>query len=157
MTAAGSQINQFSTTSRLNALAYDSRDDTIWLAYFTGLVEKRTRTGGLLTSFTAVPEWTGLAIDTRNNTLLLLEDNDKLYEYHMNGTLVGQPIATDMIPDNGQGLAYDSSTGRLYATTQQGPGRVTIFDDASRVPEPASWMLALGALAVISRSRRRLA
>ena len=46
VTLGGAIINQFATgNTTLNALAYDRRDDTLWLAYFNGRIEKRTRAG----------------------------------------------------------------------------------------------------------------
>jgi hypothetical protein len=160
ITLSGTQVNQFSgagISSSLNALAYDSRDDTIWLAYFSGLIEKRARTGTLINSFSKIPNWTGLAIDKRSNSLLALEDNDTLFEYRFDGTLIGQIIATDQIFENGQGLAYDSNIGRLYATTQI-PGVVTVFDDPSRVPEPPTVVFAgmaiVAAIGIRTRTNR---
>src|SRR3954447_7525288 len=45
VTTTGTEIQQWNPgVSTLNALAYDRRDNSIWLAYFTGRIEKRTRT-----------------------------------------------------------------------------------------------------------------
>jgi len=148
VSTTGVVIQGFSIPSNLNALAYDARDNSIWIADYSGLIEHRTRTGSFLSSFTGSRAWTGLALDTVNNTLLALEDGDTLYEYRLDGTLIGQIIPTDQIYENGQGLAYDSLAGRLYATTQA-PGRITIFNDPSRVPEPTGFsLLCLSSLAL---------
>jgi len=155
VTTAGTEIQQFNSgVSTLNALAYDRRDNSIWLAYFNGQIEKRTRTGTLISSFTKPQNWTGLALDPINNSLLAMEDGDTVWEMKFDGTTVGQVIPTDQIPNNGQGLAYDFNFGRLYATSQV-PGNVTIFTDPSRVPEPASVAVMASACLLLSVRRRR--
>ncbi len=135
--ADGTESSQFLTSSGLNAIAYDAVGDSIWLAHFSGLVENRTRAGSLISSFVGGQRWTGLAYDDFNDTLLLLEtDDDTLFEYQTDGTLLGEIVSNDMVTGNGQGLAYDSSLGRLWVTSQN--GRVAIWDDSSRaVPEPS--------------------
>jgi hypothetical protein len=152
VTLEGAEIQQFGTGSSLNALAYDAVTDSIWSAHFSGMIENRTRTGALISSFNGGQRWTGLALDEINNTLILLEDNDTFYEFNTDGTLIGQIISTDLLDGNGQGLAYDSFSGTLWATSQY--GRVTIFQDAGRVPEPATiCLLGLGASSLLRRKR----
>lgn len=147
VTLGGAEIQQFSASSHLNALAYDAVTDSIWSAHFSGIIENRTRTGTLISSFDGGQEWTGLAFDEINNTLILLETNDTFYEFDKNGTLIGEIISSDLLNGNGQGLAYDAFSGTLWATSQY--GKVTIFKDASRVPELATLvLLGLGALMV---------
>lgn len=155
VTLAGIPVNQFDATTAprgANALSYDARDDTIWLAFFDGTIQQRSRTGSLISMFNTPHAWSGLALDTANNTLLALEDNDTLYEYQADGTLIGQIITSDQIQNNGFGIEYDSSIGRLY-TTSQTPGVITIFDDPSRaIPEPTRLtLLAVGGVAVLRR------
>lgn len=153
ITKGGDKIQQFSASGLLNALAYDAATDTIWSAHFSGIIEHRTRSGALISSFDGGLNWTGLAIDEINNTLILLKNTDTVYEFKYDGTLIGQIISTDMIAQNGQGLAYDSMSGTLWATGQF--GKLTILQDASRVPEPATLsLLALGAAAMLRRRRR---
>jgi hypothetical protein len=154
VTTGGTIVSQFNTgITQLNAVAFDRRDNTIWLAYFTGRIEKRTRTGALVSSFTAAQHWTGLALDPVNNTLLAMDDPDTVYEFRFDGTALGPVIPTDQLPNNGLGLAYDASIGRLYATSQT-PGVITFFDDPSRVPEPGSLVLAACAAGIFVRRRR---
>lgn len=131
----GTELHQFGTSAGFaNALALDVNDNTLWIAYFSGLVERRSRTGVLIDSFTTGPglEWTGLAIDLISDTLLLLETDDRLYEFAKDGTLIGQLLDEDEVTDNGQGLYYDSTRARLYATGQA--GFVSVFQDPSRHP-----------------------
>ena len=155
VTIGGTVVSQFNTgISTLNAVAFDARDNTIWLAYFNGRIDKRTRTGTVISSFTAPHNWTGLALDPVNNTLLAMDDPDTVFEYRFDGTSLGAVIPTDQLSGNGQGLAYNASIGRLYATSQT-PGIVTFFDDPSRVPEPASLAtLGVAAASVLVRRRR---
>ena len=155
ITLGGSVLASFATSAfSLNALDYDARDNTLWLAHFNGTVEHRTRTGTLLSSFASGQSLSGLAIDTVNNTLLAMADNDFVYEYAFNGALLGTPVATDQLNGNGLGLAYDSSIGRLYASSQE--GYVSVFDDPARaVPEPATAGLLLLGSAVFLRRRAR--
>lgn len=144
VTLSGSIIQSWTGGgSGLNALAYDARDDTIWIAYYgNGQVEHRTRVGGFLSSFSTAPRaWTGLALAPPSNTLFLMDDNvdDTVWEYTFAGALVGQVITTDQMTGNGLGLAYDPATAILSATSQE--GRVSFFQDISRVPEPATMAL----------------
>jgi len=158
VTVGGVEIQQFSTgvVDDLNALAFNPADDSIWLAYFdSGVVENRTRTGTLISSFVTPENWTGLAYDGFNNSLLLLETGDTLFEYQTDGVLIGEIIDTDIITGNGFGLAYDSSIGRLWVTSTDTTGRITIFDDPSRVPEPGGSALLAACVALLFSSRRR--
>jgi len=158
VTSTGDIISQFSGNglNYLNALSYDPVTDTLWLAYFSnGVVENRTKTGDLLSSF-ADPayQWTGLAIDPISRTLLLLETDDKVLEYKLDGTPLGAAIGTDQIAENGQGLAYDPSTGTLYASAQYSD-HITVFSDPSRViPEPSSFVVSAGLALAIIKCRR---
>jgi len=158
VTLSGATVGQFATTTNtLNPLAYDGQSDTIWLGYCDGNIENRTLAGSLLSSFSIDDCWTGLAYDDFNNTLLgLSHGNDLvLHEFETDGTPLGQQSLFGQIQDNPQGIAYDSSTGSLYVTSQI-PGRVTIFQDASRtIPEPTTCTLALAALC-LAMSRRRV-
>ena len=155
ITTQGVEISQFLAfqPGGLNALAYDPRDDSIWLAYFDGTIEKRNSQNIITVSILTTWDWTGLALDPVNNSLLALEDNDTLLEYRTNGTFLGTRLASDVIPNNGQGLAYDATIGRLYVTSQM-PGHVTFFDDPSRVPEPACSAIALLGMVLASCRRR---
>lgn len=152
VTLEGAEIQQFNTSTFVNALAYDGVTDTVWSAHWNGMLENRTRTGTLISSFDGGQKWSGLAFDKINNTLILLERNDTFYEFNANGTLIGQIISTDLLEGNGQGLAYDSLSGTLWATSQYGD--LTIFQDASRVPEPATISLLVIGLLVFPGKKR---
>jgi hypothetical protein len=153
MATNGAIAQQFATPSSggLNAITFDQRDNTLWLLQSAlGTVEHRTRNGSIISSFTTGVGWTGLAIDTRNDSLLLLQnDGDLVDEYSTGGVFLGQPVATDLIPSNGQGLSYNHELGLLYATSQQGV--VSVFSDPGRIPEPSSIHL-LSALCIASSS-----
>jgi DNA-binding beta-propeller fold protein YncE len=152
----GTQIQQFQTDAlEIDSVAFDPADNTIWIADFTGTIQKTTRTGQSLFHFTTLHEWTGLAIDTYHDTLLALDNNDTVYEYNFSGTQLGQVIATDLIFGNGLSLTYDPNLGRLYALANSGD--VTILDDPTRaVPEPGAAALLLSvALGVALRRERR--
>ena len=157
VTIDGSEISQFATGfgEGLNAIAFDPNSDSVWLAFFNGVIENRTRTGTLISSFNGGENWTGLAYDELNNSLLLLESsNDTLFEFAPNGSLIGQMVGVDLIVENGQGLAYDSSLGRLFVTSQT--GNVAIWDDPSRaIPEPQITIVILLSLAGQTLRRQR--
>ena len=153
VTLDGVEIQQFQVSHHVNALAYDAVTDTIWTAAYTGVIERRTRTGSLISSFDRGEQWTGLAFDEFNNTLIALEDGDTFYEFQTDGTLIARIIPTDQLPYNGLGAAYDAATGTLYATSQS-PGIVTVFQDPARIPEPATVvLLGLGGVALVCRRR----
>jgi len=131
----GTPIGSFAGAApgQINAVAVDRLDATIWIATFDGDVLQYDPEGTLLASFEVPFFVTGLAIDEAAGTLLLMESLDDLvYEYDRAGNQVGIPVPIDIIPDNGLGLAYDAFTATLYATTQTGPARVTIFQDPDR-------------------------
>jgi hypothetical protein len=154
LTLDGQQIQQFQTGAlEIDSVAFDPADNTVWTADFTGSLMKYSRTGQLLASFSSLHEWTGLALDTYHDTLLVLDNDDTLYEYDFSGHLLGRIIATDLISGNGLSLTYDSTLGRLYAVSDF--GFVTILDDASRaVPEPSAAALLLpAALGLLIRRR----
>ena len=153
----GTILGQFTGNGAadLNALAYDSVSDSLWLAYFSGgKIENRTKQGALLATFSdPTYQWTGLAVDAVRRTLLALETDDQLIEYELDGTKLGLALGDDPA-GNGQGLAYNAGTGRLYVTSQIGDV-VSIYRDASRVPEPGSGPLLVAAIAASLSSRLR--
>jgi hypothetical protein len=158
VTLSGSTVSSFTGngTSFLNALAYDPVSDTLWLAYFSGgRIENRTKSGILLSSFSDSSfQWTGLAVDSVQRTLLALETDDSVREYELDGTSLGTIIPADLIDGNGQGLGYDASSGTLYVTAQI-PNEVSVFRDPGRtIPEASTtWLVAVATLAIQSLFR----
>jgi uncharacterized protein YjiK len=140
VTKTGTLIRNLSIPGAgITAVAYDGRDDSLWVLNATlGQIQHRTRAGGPIASFTTGVGWTGMTLDPVHNTLLLLTNEfDELQEYSTSGSFLGTLIPGDIIPDNGQGLAYDPALGRLYVTSQS--GIVSVFEDPSRaVPEPSA-------------------
>ena len=117
------------------------------------MIENRTRAGALIFDFDGGQNWTGLAYDDFNDTLLLLETNDSLFEFEVDGAALGEIVNNDLVTGNGQGLAYDSSLGRLFVTSQG--GEIAIWDDPSRaVPEPSGMLLVCLAIAGFLGNRR---
>jgi hypothetical protein len=159
ITTGGATVSQFTGGFSLEGLTFDPRDNTLWLSYFTGAVEHRTRSGGVLSSFNGAPgrAWAGIALDPASNTLLLMDNDDTVYEYSFAGAELGAPLPGDQIDGNGLGLFYVPTLGRLYTTSQE--GFLTIFDDPARVPEPGGILLLGGAgvLLGLRRPRRRRA
>lgn len=158
VTTSGTELNSFVAGSgNINALAYDPRDDTIWLARFTGEIEQYARNGGLIDSFSTGPDldWTGMALDLCTGNLFLLENGDQVYEYQTDGTQIGLVIPTDQIIGNGQGLYYDASTAQLWATSQNDDA--ALFQDSTRQvcstiatePVPSTGRLAIWVLSVL--------
>lgn len=140
----------------ITAIAYDERDDSLWILNATlGQVVHRTREGAALSSFTTGVGWTGMAIDPVRNTLLLLTNEfDEVQEYSTSGVFLSTLISGDIIPDNGQGLAYDAMLGRLFVTSQS--GIVSVFQDSARVvPEPLASRLLFQVLAIVALFNRR--
>jgi hypothetical protein len=160
--AAGTSSALFAAFE-INAVALDTSDNTLWMVRFdtgggSGLVEHRQLNGTMLGSFaTPTLQLTGIAYDPRSDTLFLMETEDRIFEFTTTGTGLGPVVATDEINGNGQDLYYDPAIGRLYATSQEQP--ISVFNDPSRVPEPASAVLLLVAAAVspgfLSRPRYR--
>jgi len=159
---ANTVVQQFNTGTsfNLNGVATDSTDGSLWLAYFDGVIENRTSTGGLISSFVGggvgAGDWTGIVVDSFNNTLLVLGGVDELFEYDKSGSLIGQQ-ALSLAGNNGLGVEYIADTGKLYVTSQDGV--LTILQDAGRigaVPEPSTLTLfALGGAGLVVFVRRR--
>jgi PEP-CTERM motif len=158
-TLAGVTVQSFATANGLNAVAWDPLDDSLWLAYFSGLIEHRTRTGTLVSNFSTSWAWTGAAFDPVNRSLLLLDNNDVVVEYSLTGSQIGASQAGLFALSNGQGLYYDASQGDLYVTAQE--HRLALLEDRSRlaatsVPEPATLSLVgLGCIGALARRARR--
>ena len=134
----GTVLGQFTGDSRtLNGLAYDPNTDTLWLVYFHGIIENRTLDGVLISSFTNNLRWSGIAVDPVSDTLLLLDDSDRLFEYSKVGFQLWLLLEDrDETPDeqivgNGLALDYDASSGTLHITTQS--NGVAIFRRVSKV------------------------
>jgi hypothetical protein len=151
-TTAGTSTVAFSGVASVNTLALDTSDNTLWVGFFNGVVQHRQTNGALLGSFTMPLAVTGLAYDPVSDHLLVLEDNDSIYEAKTDGTDLHVVIAGDQLTGNGQDMYYDSTLGRLYATSQE--NTVSIFNDAARVPEPTAGLL-LAAPVVMLRRRSR--
>lgn len=111
----GTVLGQFETGRIPNGLAFDASDDTLWIAYFEGAVERRNRAGEVLDSFETDFDWVGLSLDTKNGTLLLLDGTDHLYEFSKSGALLNQTSLVDPfdVPGNGVDIHYDSESTTL--------------------------------------------
>jgi hypothetical protein len=157
VTTAGTILNSFpSGGSALNALAYNPNDNSLYAVHFSGLIQHLTSAGAQLNSFNlASDEWTGAAFDPVRNTLLLLtSDEDLVKEYTTAGAPVGVPLGVDAVTNNGQGLHYNSETGVLHVTSQD--GYIAIWQRV--VPEPSGLVLAMFGVGWmrIARARVRL-
>jgi hypothetical protein len=155
VTPTGTIVNSFAAGgSFLNALAYDPNDNSLYAVNFDGLVNHLTTAGIPLNNFTiATDQFTGAAFDSVSNTLLLLTStDDSVNEYKTSGAFVGIPLVNDAVTGNGQGLAYDSTTGVLHVTSQEG---VVAVWQRRVVPEPEAVVLAmLGAIALLTWVKR---
>ena len=144
-TTAGVVLNSFSSgMSQFNALSFDPQTDHLWAASYVGQVKEMTRTGATINVWTTGYEWTGIACDWINGTVLLMEGffEDIVHEYEFDGTYVGIVISEDAVqgemPHNGVGLAYDPMTGILHATGQL--GEIAIWEREPGVAvEITSW------------------
>jgi hypothetical protein len=140
VTPAGAIVNSFSSggpTAELNAIAYNPLDDSIYAVHFNGFINHLSSGGVPLNNFTLSSDvWTGAAFDTVSNTLLLLESSsDIVKEYSPLGVFVGTPLPTSSVAGNGQGLHYDSATGVLHVTAQN--GNLAVWQ-RQVIPEPSS-------------------
>ena len=134
-TPEGELVTSFTgaAPNQLNAVAVHKLDGTLWVATFNQGISHFERDGTQLGHFDTPFFITGLAIDEAAETLLVMEStNDFVREFNFSGQHLGIAIGINIIPDNGQGLAYDAYTATLYATTQTGPSRLTIFQDPER-------------------------
>jgi hypothetical protein len=138
-TTAGVILNSFPTVvSGFNALAFDADNDYIFAVGYQGQVEVLTRTGTQMDLWTGAYNWTGAACDWVNDTILLMEGDDRVLEYEHDGTLIEMVINADCVPGNGQGLAYDSFTGILHCTGQY--GEIGIWErEVVTATESTSW------------------
>jgi hypothetical protein len=145
-----------------NDIAADPRDASVWYCEFGGIVQHKTFSGAPISSFDTGMNLTGITLDTRHDTLLVLQsgdlptNDDRLYEYTTSGVLVGQ-LMDDQIAGNGLALSYNADTGKLYVTSDPndgtGNGTVTVFQDVSRIPEPALVGPVLGMALLLRRQQ----
>ena len=146
-TTAGAVLNSFhSNISQLNALTFDPETDHLFAAGYGGHVTEMTRTGAQVNVFLlSGHEWTGIACDWVNDTILLMEgfDEDTVLEYGYDGTFIDVVIPPDAVqgdyPHNGLGLTYDPTTGILHATGQLGEIAIWERDPGGVAVERASW------------------
>lgn len=154
----GTLDSQFASTDFVNDIAVNTITGDLWLASFSGRVERVSAAGAVLGSFFAPWTLTGVAVDPVRNTLYLMRADgpggvdgpldDEIYEFSYLGANLGlQAPAAAFSGTNALALDYIAETGRLYASGQLG-ARVTVLE---RVPEPASAVLALAAAALVGR------
>lgn len=148
VTTSGTIVSSFNTgLSGLNAVAFDPNSGHLFAANFNGQVREFTTSGTQLSFFVTGQNWTGAAFDSVGGTLLLLNNNDQVLEYSTAGSLIGTPLPGDAEAGNGQGLAYDSATGVLHVTGQNGGIAIWQRAVASSVPLPGTLaLLGIGLL-----------
>jgi hypothetical protein len=153
----GSYISSITGAQNGNDVSVDPRDGSVWEAIFGGIVRHYRSDGVLLSSFSAGFFLTGIAIDSINNTLLLLRADgpggadgpldDELYEFTTNGVNLARLWNSSVIEGNGLGLEYLPETGTLYVGSR-------IFSDPARVPEPATTGILAAVALTIGNIRR---
>jgi hypothetical protein len=154
----GSFISSIAGAQNGNDVSVDPRDGSVWEAIFGGTVRHYRADGVLLSSFPAGFFLTGIAIDTINNTLLLLRAegpggadgplDDELYEFTTDGVNLGRRWASSAVEGNGLGLEYLPELGTLYVGSR-------VFADPSRVPEPTTIGFLITVALSLGIARRR--
>jgi hypothetical protein len=156
----GSLLSTFNTNfTPGNEISVDPHDGSIWLAYFGGQVRHYSSTGTFLSQFNTGMLLSGIALDPVKETLFLMRADgpggangmfdDELYEFSTTGTNLGRIWGSSEIKGNGVGLEYIPQLGRLYVTAQFNAQvnepyfGVSVYEDISRIPEPATWGLGM--------------
>jgi hypothetical protein len=133
----------FSTSSDYLGITYDAANNTLWIAKFhTGLVEHRTLTGTLLSSFT-VP-FTGvscLALDPVDRTLWMGSQNNQgtFYQYTQAGVQVRTRTYTNLRSQNTLGGEFPFVVGPTPTPTPTPSPTVTPTPTPSptAIPSPS--------------------
>ena len=125
----GNVLNSFPATgiNALNAIAYSGNSDTLFAVDYNGIIVELSLTGAALNTYNIGGTWTGAAFDDSRDTLLLLtSDYDTVEEYSRTLTFVRTAYNGDAVNGNGQGLAYEESTGKLWVSSQS-TGEINVF------------------------------
>lgn len=155
---AGTILDSFSVgvAGQINAVGVDRGSGDIFVAEFGGFVLRYNSKGVFQSQFDTGITLTGLAVDSVNQSLMLLtSEPDSVIEFDYSGSPLVSPFPGDAVSGNGQGLFYDETNGDLYVTSQN--GNVYIYNDPQRttLPEPAGVLLvSLGLLGIVGCRRK---
>jgi hypothetical protein len=156
---SGTVLNSFASGGNaLNALAFDPNNNSLFAVHFGGEVREVTTAGIFLNSFNVALSLTGGAFDSLDDTLLLMDSSlEMVREYSTTGLLLDTPLAVDAVTNNGQGLHYDSLSGVLHVTSQDGDIAIWQCTVGSPIPEPSTLVLmGLGLVELGYVGRREL-
>ncbi|NQT35655.1 hypothetical protein HQ587_10735, partial [bacterium] len=121
--------------ANLNTISYDPDQDLYILGDWNRRVIFRNRQHEVVSQFDVDVNITGICYYPVNGTVFVLDTNDPILEYSIDGDRIAVALPNDQITGNGQDIAYDPMSRILYATGQN--AWLGAFEDNyGALPEP---------------------
>ncbi|HHE47336.1 MAG TPA: hypothetical protein ENL08_06530 [Bacteroidetes bacterium] len=119
----------------INSMSYDPEEELYIVGYWNRQVAFYNGEGEQVDDFNVNVNITGICYYPINRSIFIMDTNDPVLEYSMDGEQIGTPLEGDQINGNGQDLGYDSMQRILYATGQM--AWLGAFEDNyGPLPEP---------------------
>ncbi len=116
----GEVLELVDANANLNTISYDSDRELYIIGDWNRRVLFFNRDNEMVSQFNVGVNITGICYYPINGTVFVLDTNDPMLEYSVEGELLERPMPNDVINGNGQDIGYDSMNRLLYATGQGG-------------------------------------
>ncbi len=120
MDLEGEVLSTTNVNAYVNTIAYDSDRELYILGIWDRMVIIHDRDHEEIDRFNVECNITGIEYYPLNGTIFILDTNDPLLEYSIEGELVNRVIENDQFDGNGQDICYNANDRELYGTSQGG-------------------------------------